>query len=139
LARGYKAQLLNAVIGLLMGAPEQSQNMFLQGWVDWQLTQLGLRLPVQLENDRTRLAQQALPLTRAEAYWNGDEADPIFMMALFDFMVSDLAVSPQQITSSLADGRIRLYSDWLLEMVDGRYTLPELEERWQQYLVNLAD
>ncbi|MCL4266831.1 MAG: hypothetical protein KJ069_26865 [Anaerolineae bacterium] len=134
LARAYAAQLVVVVMRLLSGTATGTQGPFLDAWFTWQLDRFALRPYSLAATDRQALAEQSVSLRMGEQLWfTGEPATP-FAYALIEFLIQDLRVKQVTIMDTLIVSEARLYEEWLVTVTDGRYTLEELETRWQQYL-----
>lgn len=136
LARGYGAQLVTAVMLRLFGFAASAEGPFLQAWLAWQLDRLALRPYPLTTADWQALAEDNAVLGMGEPLWNSSAAPtPVptpFAYALIDFFVQELQVPPPTIINVMNDSLS--YEEWLLEVVDGRYSIDELDDRWQAYL-----
>lgn len=134
LARGYAAQLIVVVMRLLSGVATGTQGPFLDAWFTWQLERLALRPYPFTPADRQTLAEEATSIYTGDDLWfTGGPANP-FAFAFIEFLIQDLRIAPGRVVDTLTAGEARPYEEWVLSMVDGRYTLDELETRWQQFL-----
>lgn len=135
LARGYAAQLNTSVMRQLLGTAAWAEGPLQQAWLAWELDRLALRPYPLTPADLKTLAEEDVTLQTGEQLWaTGQPADP-FAYALIGFLIQDLQVTPRTIIEQLTDNQVQTYAEWLLRLVDGRYTLEEMEIRWQQWLI----
>lgn len=134
MARGYAIQIVLPIMRQLSGIVPGEDGVFAQAWLDWQLARLGLRPYPLTATDRARLSADNITLADgAELSSLPDELAPL-AYALIAFLLQDARVPSQVLLQPLAAGQADSYGGWLQTVVDGRYTLEELETRWQQFL-----
>jgi hypothetical protein len=133
-ARGYAAQLSTAVMRQLTGTAAVAEGPLQQAWLAWELDRLALRPYPLIPADLEALAEEGVTLQTGERLWATGEPADSFAYALIRFLIQDLQVSSRSIIDQVADNQVQTYAEWLLALADGRYTLEEMELRWQTYL-----